>query len=127
MDLNKERALFESWLMSKFSIEADSDFIYLNGDEYAHVPTQARWETWVEAKSQVPEGFVLVEKELSNMRATDLAHKEFSKISSLFYQENRYEPDSSKERLKRIWIANKIRYLKVFHKTFIESQESAHD
>lgn len=63
MDLNKERALFESWLMSKFSIEADSDFIYLNGDEYAHVPTQARWETWVEAKSQVPEGFVLVTKE----------------------------------------------------------------
>jgi len=74
-----------------------------------------------------PEGFVLVPKELSDEKATSLAHKEFSRISSFFYMENRHEPDSSKERLKRIWIANKIRNLKVFHKTFIEAQEQSHD
>lgn len=90
------------------------------------------WAMWKKAikfteQQATHEGFVLVPKELSDEKATSLAYKEFSRISSLFYMENRHEPDSSKERLKRIWIANKIRNLKVFHKTFIEAQEQSHE
>ena len=84
------------------------------------------WEVWLSAKAQaVPEGFVVVPKELSDEKANKMAKDEFSKLSSLFHMEHRSEPDNSVEQLKRIWIANKIRNLKLFHKLFIGAQEQS--
>ena len=86
------------------------------------------WEVWLLAKAQaIPEGFVVVPKELSDEKANKMAKDEFSKISSLFHMEHRSEPDNSVEQLKRMWIANKIRNLKLFHKLFIGAQEPTND
>ena len=84
------------------------------------------FELFLAIKAQaIPEGFVLVPKELSDQEAQNRAEKEFNRISSCFYMEHRSEPDQSIERLKRIWFMNKVRNLKVFYKTFIEAQEQS--
>ena len=127
MDMEREKEAFER---HKFKDQYDELKAYYDEHEREHgyrYPSYSyddEWETWLAAKAQaVPEGFVVVPKELSDEKANKMAKDEFSKISSLFHMEHRSEPDNSVEQLKRIWIANKIRNLKLFHKLFIGAQE----
>lgn len=60
IDLEKEREAFSNWFGSSFTngkVEFDNDGVPL-GYEKA-----IAWSAWKTAKSQVPEGFVLVPKE----------------------------------------------------------------
>ena len=143
MDLQKELELFLDYYMPNQSsdirdaVELDKSFHVINVpkllavsglDESYVLRLTDSWNAWKAAKAQaVPEGFVVVPKELSDEKANKMAKDEFSKISSLFHMEHRSEPDNSVEQLKRIWIANKIRNLKLFHKLFIGAQEPAND
>ena len=141
MDLQKELELFLDYYMPNQSsdirdaVELDKRFHVINVpkllavsglDESYVLRLKDSWNAWKAAKAQaVPDGFVVVPKELSDEKANKMAKDEFSKISSLFYMEHRSEPDNSVEQLKRIWIANKIRNLKLFHKLFIGAQEQS--
>jgi len=135
MDIQEEKDVYLGELLAREAIAQDQfdDLVYMpNTNSFYSKYLSARfidninwgWSSWQAAKAQaVPEGFILVPKELSNEKANEMAKEDFSKSSSLFYMEHRGEPDSSVERLKRIWMANKIRNLKLFHKRFTEAQE----
>ena len=63
MDIQKEREAFEAWFESRY----DAHFMWfaLDLDLYVDKHTQTCWEAWQAAKAQaVPEGFVLVQKDL---------------------------------------------------------------
>lgn len=66
MDIKKEREAFEAWLFREYPDAIDFMIVYRPDENiYEHRPTQVRWEAWQAAKAQaVPEGFVLVEKNL---------------------------------------------------------------
>ena len=127
-DTKEQRQAFEAWciqwnIASVFPLDDEGQY----SDYNIHL-LYCAWLQGQAAKAQaVPEGFVVVPKELSDEKANKMAKDEFSKISSLFHMEHRSEPDNSVEQLKRIWIANKIRNLKLFHKLFIGAQEPTND
>lgn len=53
VDLNKEREAFEAWLIKKFDLPPKSFSLDFNDGIYDSIPTQARWEAWLEkAKAQ---------------------------------------------------------------------------
>ena len=70
MDIKKEREAFEQHLTDTGLVEfAGYGFAVDECDEYLHEPTQVAWDSWLiglnRAKAQaVPEGFVLVSKEI---------------------------------------------------------------
>ena len=61
LDFQKEREAFELWAIKASGGWAS--FSKSHGDVYANNKLQFAWETWLAAKAQVPEGFVLVPKE----------------------------------------------------------------
>jgi len=58
LDFQKEREAFELWAIKASGGWAS--FSKSHGDVYANNKLQFAWETWLAAKAQVPEGFVLV-------------------------------------------------------------------
>lgn len=79
MDIQKEREAFKQHLTDTGLVEfAGYGFAVDECDEYLHEPTQVAWDSWLiglnRAKAQaVPEGFVLVKKELPEQIAEKMA------------------------------------------------------
>lgn len=75
--MNKEREAFETWLFSteKFKFR-NKNFLFMLDEygSYEDKPVLEHWETWQAAKAKaVPEGFVLVKKELPEQIAEKMA------------------------------------------------------
>ncbi|NLN56931.1 MAG: hypothetical protein GX151_03035 [Gammaproteobacteria bacterium] len=103
---------------------AKRNFIYTKHDKQHTQKTSM--PDCLDAVDKLSSGeWVLVPKELDHDLADRLASLAFDQIAPLFYSENRGEPEHSLERLKRLWIANKVRSLKMQHKFFIETAEAS--
>ena len=79
MDIQKEREAFKQHLTDTGLVEFSGyGFAVDECDEYLHEPTQVAWDSWLiglnRAKAQVvPEGFVLVKKDLPEQIAEKMA------------------------------------------------------
>lgn len=71
MDIKKEKEAFEAWFESQY----DAHFMQfaLDLDFYVDKHTQTCWEAWQAKAQAVPEGFVLVKKELPEQIAEKMA------------------------------------------------------
>ena len=79
---------------------------------------------WQAAAAQaVPEGFVLVEKELSWVKADHLACAEWEKNKALFCTENRDITALQIEEYRLRWCKNKAHKIMSEYKAMIEAQE----
>ena len=126
MEIQKEREAFEAWFESRY----DAHFMQfaLDLDMYVDKHTQTCWEAWQAAKAQaVPEGFVLVEKELSWVKADHLACAEWEKNKALFCTENRDITALQIEEYRLRWCKNKAHKIMSEYKAMIEAQEPAND
>lgn len=86
------------------------------------------WSAWKEANAQaVPEGFVLVPREMHWHKADDLAYLEWDKHKSLFCSENRDLTALQVEEFRLCWCRNKANKIMGDYKAMIESQEPAND
>ena len=116
MDIQKEREAFEAWLKS---LNENGRTTYFLGQE-----STVAWEAWQAAKAQaVPEGFVLVKKELPEQIAEKMAIDRIDKP--------RHENDpvwgeiaeqSYKDRVK----SKKWEFWRDY-KAMIEAQEQSHE
>lgn len=89
------------------------------------------WVMWLRAKCDakaqaVPEGFVLVEKELSWVKADHLACAEWEKNKALFCTENRDITALQIEEYRLRWCKNKAHKIMSEYKAMIEAQEQSH-
>lgn len=75
----------------------------------------------------VPEGFVLVEKELSWVKADHLACAEWEKNKALFCTENRDIIALQIEEYRLRWCKNKAHKIMSEYKAMIEAQEQSHE
>lgn len=83
---------------------------------------------WQAAAAQaVPEGFVLVEKELSWVKADHLACAEWEKNKALFCTENRDITALQIEEYRLRWCKNKAHKIMSEYKAMIEAQEQSHE
>ena len=83
---------------------------------------------WQAAAAQaVPEGFVLVEKELSWVKADNLACAEWEKNKALFCTENRDITALQIEEYRLRWCKNKAHKIMSEYKAMIEAQEQSHE
>jgi hypothetical protein len=81
-----------------------------------------------DAKSQaVPEGFVLVPKELSDEKADIQASLAWSCHLGLFKSQNRDMSTTEIEEFRLKWCGNKARDLQEEYKAMIKAQEQSHD
>lgn len=86
------------------------------------------WSAWKEAKAQaVPEGFVLIPKEMNWINADSLACAEWDKNKSLFCSENRDMTAIQVEEFRLRWCKNKAYQIMSEYKVMIEAQEPASD
>lgn len=90
------------------------------------------WVMWLRAKCDakaqaVPEGFVLVEKELSWVKADHLACAEWEKNKALFCTENRDMTAFQINEYRLRWCKNKAHKIMSEYKAMIETQEPAND
>ena len=126
MEIQKEREAFEAWFESRY----DAHFMQfaLDLDMYVDKHTQTCWEAWQAAKAQaVPEGFVLVEKELSWVKADHLACAEWEKNKALFCTENRDITALQIEEYRLRWCKNKAHKIMSEYKAMIEAREQSHE
>jgi uncharacterized protein YbdZ (MbtH family) len=101
----------------------------LSGHRY--LPTSPRHEAWLvwdaaweESKAQaVPEGFVLVPKELSDEYCFEHANQKFENCKNFFEREHRDLDPEQFQRLKDHWIQIHVNKLKTLHGEMIEAQE----
>ena len=85
-------------------------------------------DAWQSDKAQaVPEGFVLVEKELSWVKADHLACAEWEKNKALFCTENRDITALQIEEYRLRWCKNKAHKIMSEYKAMIEAQEQSHE
>ena len=71
MDIQKEKEAFEAWFESRYG--AHFMQFALDLDFYVDKHTQTCWEAWQAKAQAVPEGFVLVKKELPEQIAEKMA------------------------------------------------------
>lgn len=81
----------------------------------------------IEEGNAVPEGFVLVPKELSDEKADIQASLSWSCHLGLFKSQNRDMSATEIEEFKLKWCRNKARDLQEEHKAMIEAQEQSHE
>ena len=136
MDIQELKAEFEKLKYIEEKLE------YLNFDEHLDCYVEksngmpVRLAAWVNgafygfeqaAKAQaVPEGFVLVEKELSWVKADHLACAEWEKNKALFCTENR-DITAQIEEYRLRWCKNKAHKIMSEYKAMIEAQEQSHE
>ncbi|WP_287166638.1 hypothetical protein [Acinetobacter sp.] len=137
MDIKKLKAEFEKLKYIEEKLE------YLNFDEHLGCYVEKSngmpvgLAAWVNgalygfkqaATAQaVPEGFVLVEKELSWVKADHLACAEWEKNKALFCTENRDITALQIEEYRLRWCKNKAHKIMSEYKAMIEAQEPAND
>ena len=73
MDFQKEKEAFEAWFESRY----DAHFMQfaLDLDFYVDKHTQTCWEAWQAKAQAVPEGFVLVPKEPTDIEIESIKEK----------------------------------------------------
>ena len=137
MDIQKEREAFEK--LPEIKKRLDMKCVHFNGTWYATNPHMGNsfatasylngaWSAWQAAKAQaVPEGFVLVEKELSWVKADHLACAEWEKNKALFCTENRDIIALQIEEYRLRWCKNKAHKIMSEYKAMIEAQEQSHE
>jgi len=79
------------------------------------------------AKAQVPEGFVLVPKELSDEVADELASDAFNNAKSLFDSEYRGYSALQREHIRLRWCKRSAKQYQSDYKAMIEVQEQSHE
>lgn len=90
--------------------------------------THELWKELQAAKAQaVPEGFVLIPKEINLIKADILACAEWDKNKSLFCSENRDMTATQVEEFRLRWCKNKAYQIMSEYKAMIEGQEKAND
>ena len=120
---------FADSLFDELSKKAIGEF----GDDllihFSDIDEEKIWALMVEAaKAQaVPEGFVLVPKELSDEKADIQASLSWSCHLGLFKSQNRDMSATEIEEFRLKWCRNKARDLQEEYKAMIEAQEQSHD
>ncbi|AXY60226.1 hypothetical protein [Acinetobacter sp. WCHAc010052] len=99
---------------------------YLEGS-----PRHENWLLWVQAWQAaqirtVPDGYVLIHRELSDSICKQLTNKKFETIKPLWLRENFGSTEEELELAKVRWISLYINRLKYWHKEIIEVQEQIH-
>lgn len=89
------------------------------------------WVMWLRARrdqaQSVPEGFVLIPKEMNWINADILASAEWDKNKSLFCSENRDMTATQVEEFRLRWCKNKAYQIMSEYKAMIEAQEPTND
>ena len=90
------------------------------------------WEMWSSAKHSVkaqavPEGFILVPKELSDEVADELASDAFNNAKSLFDSEYRGYSALQREHIRLRWCKRSAKQYQSDYKAMIEVQEQSHE
>lgn len=125
MGIQKEREAFEAYFKDKYP-ELHKDVFDENGDDRAIIGYSFALSAWQAAKAQaVPEGFVLVLKELSDDLADELASDAFNNSKSLFDYEHRDSLAAQKEQLRLRWCRNKAIDYQRNYADMIKAQEPA--
>ena len=135
MEIQKEREAFERFKAKQIGIDYETLKKDLDDCEkrfpnnrYAGWNFKSDWELWQAATAlAVPEGFVLVEKELSWVKADHLACAEWEKNKALFCTENRDITALQIEEYRLRWCKNKAHKIMSEYKAMIEAQEPAND
>lgn len=138
MDINKENTKYLASLLANCGATQD-EINDLSFDDEVGIFESNRladwfvsqinfgWRVWQAAKAQaVPEGFVLVEKELSWVKADHLACAEWEKNKALFCTENR-DITAQIEEYRLRWCKNKAHKIMSEYKAMIEAQEQSHE
>jgi hypothetical protein len=139
MDIQKEKRDYLAMLVAEDAItqEQCGNLSLYNGGNYFHSDSLASptvdcinwgWQGWLKAKAHaVSEGFVLVQKLLSDELADALASDAFNNIQSMFDYEHRDSPALQREQFRLRWCKNKARELQENYKMLIEAQEQGDD
>ena len=129
MDIQKEREAFKQHLTDTGLVEfAGYGFAVDECDEYLHEPTQVAWDSWLiglnRAKAQVvPEGFVLVKKDLPEQIAEKMAIDRIDKPR----QENDPVWSEIAEQAYKDQVKSKKWEFWRDYKAMIEAQEQSHE
>ena len=119
MDIEKEGELFEQWW------EDEGQYHRAGGDDYCKT---FAWEAWIFVKNQaIPDGFVLVPRELSADEARKHAEAMFNKVERMARNEQRDLSESEFELFKNRWIDARTLTIQFDWKAMIEAQEQSHD
>lgn len=123
MDIKKEREAFERHA-SKFFTDSKEAF-KTNGDQYLYDEVIWMWDCWIErAKAQaVPEGFVLVEKELPESIAETMA---LERVNKPFGETDPVWVEITEKVYKERLVSKKWELWRDY-KDMIEAQEPAND
>lgn len=127
MDIQKEREAFETWLFSteKFKFR-NKNFLFMLDEygSYEDKPVLEHWETWQAAKTQaVPEGFVLVKKELPEQIAEKMA---IDRIDKPRHENDPVWSEIAEQSYKDQVKSKKWEFWRDY-KAMIEAQEPAND
>lgn len=119
---------FEKAYSEIFSPIVKRPYPRLENGDYKYIEIDQGWKLWQAAAAQaVPEGFVLVEKELSWVKADHLACAEWEKNKALFCTENRDITALQIEEYRLRWCKNKAHKIMSEYKAMIEAQEQSHE
>ena len=135
MEIQNEKEAFERFKAKQIGIDYETLKKDLDDCEkrfpnnrYAGWNFKSDWELWQAATAQaVPEGFVLVEKELSWVKADHLACAEWEKNKALFCTENRDITALQIEEYRLRWCKNKAHKIMSEYKAMIEAREQSHE
>ena len=141
MDIQKEREAYLKMLIGNDAIsndQADTLKLMSEGSHFYTYGNQVSvakldlinwgWNSWVDAKSQaVPEGFVLVPRELSADEARKHAEAMFNKVERMARNEQRDLSESEFELFKNRWIDARTLTIQFDWKAMIEAQEQSHE
>lgn len=87
IDLTKEREAFEAWLIKKFDLPPKSFSLDFCDGTYESIPTQARWEAWIErAKAQAVQAWISVKEQLPELETEVLVVFKGNIIQAGLYQ-----------------------------------------
>lgn len=135
MDIQKEKHNYLAMLVAEDAItqEQCSNLSLYNGGNFLHSDFLASskvdcinwgWSAWLKAKAQaVPEGYVLVPREMQWHKADDLACLEWGRHVGLFCSENRDMSALQVEEFRLRWCKNKANKIMSDYKAMIEAQE----
>lgn len=128
MDIQKEREAFEKYCFDIFLMSPSDGCFEIDDDGfYESLETHRLWKLW-QAKSQaVPEGFVLVPRELSADEARKHAEAMFNKVERMARNEQRDLSESEFELFKNRWIDARTLTIQFDWKAMIEAQGQSHE
>ncbi|PJI34032.1 hypothetical protein [Acinetobacter pseudolwoffii] len=138
MDIQKAREAFErrqakvlNTPYKELKARFDENFRLFGARYNIGSINEKEWNLWLEAwqaKAQaVPEGFVLVKREMQWHKADDLACLEWGRHVGLFCSENRDMSALQVEEFRLRWCKNKANKIMSDYKAMIEAQEPTND